>query len=520
MNQPSPEPAPQAAAHEQHSTESTRRAGRGILSISGSKLYFIAAGYAVQLLLPRLLGSPEAFGLFSAAMSFVSILNNVLVTATIQVVSKRVSEDVRSGAQTLRQALKLQFLVGALLGSMLLVGAGPLASRVMLDPQLAPLFRFSSLVVISYALYAALIGALNGRQDFLRQAGFDASYTTLRSLGMLGAAALGLGAVGAFAGFSFAALTVLLAALWVVGVGQPGARLPLRSWLSFMAPLWLYQLCVNLVLQVDVALLKRTVAELAISAGSGASAAAELASRYVGFYRAAQTFAFVPYQLILSVAFVIFPMVSQAVSLGDEEATRRYIRGALRFSLLVLMAIAAPIAGASACVMRIVYPSDYLAGSDALAVLSLGMVCFALFYIAATIISSAGRPGLAAAVAMVAVALVVGCNLAFVRHVGIGPNTLLAAASGTSVGAAFALLAMGTAVYMRFGAFIAKETCLRVLVAAALAFAVASRVPATSKALAVLALALGGVTYVVALFLVREVGKADLVAVLRVVRRK
>src|SRR3954471_21477672 len=56
-----------------------RHAGRGVLSIAGAKLYFIVTGYAVQLLLPRFLGTPEAFGLFSTAMNVVSILNNVLI---------------------------------------------------------------------------------------------------------------------------------------------------------------------------------------------------------------------------------------------------------------------------------------------------------------------------------------------------------------------------------------------------------------------------------------------------------
>jgi stage V sporulation protein B len=217
---------------------------------------------------------------------------------------------------------------------------------------------------------------------------------------------------------------------------------------------------------------------------------------------------------------VIFPMVSEAVSVGDDAATRRYILGAMRFSLLVLMALAAPIAGASAGVMRIVYPGDYLAGSQALTILSLGMVCFALFVIASTIMSGAGRPGLAASVALIAVGLVVGCNLSFVHMVGLGERTLLAAAAGTSVGTAFALLAMGTAVYLRFRAFIAPATVLRVLIASAAAYAAAHALPTSSKLSSIVALAGGGIVYVLALFAVRELGRPELQAVLRVVRRK
>jgi O-antigen/teichoic acid export membrane protein len=94
------------------SADRTRKAGRGVLSLTGSKLYFIIAGYAVQVLVPRLLGSPEEFGLFAATMGGISILNNVMIAATIQTVSKRISEDASAAETTLRQGLTLQLLVG------------------------------------------------------------------------------------------------------------------------------------------------------------------------------------------------------------------------------------------------------------------------------------------------------------------------------------------------------------------------------------------------------------------------
>jgi stage V sporulation protein B len=513
------------AASQAEVLDGARRAGRGILSMSGSKLYFVIAGYAVQLLMPRLLGSPEAFGFFATGMSLVSILNNVLIVATIQVVSKRISEDATRAPQTLRQALIVQLVIGLGFASLLLAGAEPLARRVMLDPLLTPLFRWSALVVFSYALYAALIGALNGSQNFLGQAKFDVTYTTLRSAGMLGAAALGFGAVGAFGGFALAAVLVLVAAVAVVGLGKPGAAFsgtavekPWKKWVALMAPLWLYQLCLNIVLQIDTSLLKRTVAELTIATGTSPTAAAELASRYVGFYRAAQTFAFVPYQLILSVAFVIFPMVSEATSLGREDHARSYIQGALRFSLLVLLAIAAPIAGASESVLRLVYPSSYLAGGSALAMLSIGMVCFALFVIGATIMSGAGRPGISASIASVAVVIVLIGNVTLVRMAGVGEDTLLAAASGTTLGTVLALIAIGVAVFMRFGAFIPPLTAARSLISAGCGFGVARVLAGHSKLAALVALMAGGLCYVIVLVATRELGRTELQAIERVIR--
>jgi stage V sporulation protein B len=495
------------------------RAGRGFVSITGAKLYFIVAGYAVQLSLPRLFGTPELFGLYSAAMSVVSILNNVLIAATIQTVSKRVSEDVERAPYALREGLTLQLGVGLLIAGSLLVSAPVLAGDVLLDPLLTPLLRIASVVVLGYSLYAALVGSLNGRQMFGRQAALDATYTTLRTVGIVGAAAAGFGVVGAIAGFATAATAVLTIAAFTVGLGRGGKETRWKPWIAFMAPLWMYQLFLNLTLQVDLTLLKRTIAELGLAAGQAPAIAAETASRYAGIYRAAQTFSFVPYQVILAVAFVVFPMVSASTVQGDLQATRAYIRAALRFSLLVLVALAAPIAGASAGVMRIAYPDAYLVGADALSVLSLGMACFALFVVGATVLNGAGRPGLSAAIGGSAVIVLVGLNIAFVRAAGVGDEALLAAASATSTGTALALAAVGLALWLRFGAFLAPFSTLRILGCGTVGFAVARAMPSHSALWALAALCAGGIAYLAALAISRELGETDLAIVRKVLKK-
>jgi stage V sporulation protein B len=500
--------------------DSAQRAGRGILSITGSKLYFLVVGYASQLLLPRLLGSPEAFGLFSAALSFVSIVNNVLIGASVQVVSKRVSEAPERASSTLRQALEVQLALGLLLSGALFASAPTLASKVLLDPLLTPLFRLSAAIVLAYALYTAFVGTLNGRQDFLTQARFDMGYTTLRTLGMVGAAALGFGALGVFYGFALASWSVLVLAACVVGLGKRGERAPVSSWLRFMAPLWLYQLCLNLMMQVDVTLLKRTVAAILQADGTDFARAAETASRYVGFYRAAETFAFVPYQLILAVALVIFPMVSEALSLGDEAAAARYIRTALRFSLLFLLLLAAPMAGAAQGVLRLVYPVAYAQGTGALAVLVMAMVFFALFVLGATIMTGAGKPSLAAAVGLGGVAVLIAGNIGLVRYVGVGEHTLMAAALGTGAGTLVAMVAIGYTVHARFGAFIPTLTALRSIVAGVVAFCVSRALLGSSAWRTLLALAAGALAYACMLLIMRELTREDLAQVTRLARRK
>jgi stage V sporulation protein B len=500
--------------------DQTRTAGRGVLSITAAKVYFIITGYAVQLILPRLLKTPEEFGLYATTMGAVSILNNVMIVATIQTVSKRVSEQSTLALSTYRQALIIQMLVGGLLGGALFFGAPAIAERFLLDPKLEVLFQIASVVVFCYALYAAAIGSLNGRQLFQRQAALDITYATLRTAGIVGAVALGFGVAGALGAISGAAFAILIIALSLTGTGTSGTSIAWKGWLALMVPLWMYHLCLNLALQVDLVVLKRTVTTIGLQAGLMPAVAAETASRYAAYYKAAQTFAFVPYQLIQSVTFVVFPMVSSSVALGDIDQTRRYIRAAMRFSLLVLLAIAAPVSGAAAGVMRIAYPEAYLAGSGALCVLALGMVCFAMFVIAATILSGAGKPGISAAIAFVAVLLVVIANLVLVRIAGLGGWTLVAAATGTSLGMSFAFIAIATVMYRRFRALIAPLSAARILLSALAGYIVAYLVPHSTFILACIALAVGGLAYVGTLLVTKELGGEELAAIGKIFRPK
>lgn len=487
------------------------------MSIAGAKVYFIVTGYAVQLLLPRIFGEAKDFGLYSATMSGVAILTNVLIVATIQSVSKFVSEDETRAEATLRQGLRVQTLVGGGLALGLFVIA-PVISRLLLDDQLTRLVRVASIVVFAYALYAAVVGSLNGRHWFAKQARLDVLFSTLRTLGILIGAAIGFGAIGAVAGFAAASATILSFSLIWIGSGQRGEPIPLRRWIGFMAPIWTYQVCLNGMLMIDLQVLKRSATEIALGAALTGQAAVDLANQYVGYYRAAQTFAFVPYQLMISMTFVVFPMISKATTSGNREAARSTIQHAMRFSLLLLLLFAAPMSGAAYGVMRLAYPADYLAGAPALSILVFGVAAFALFAVGATAISGAGKPSVAALIAAVSLLVVMVANRVLVMRAGLGGQTLAAAATGTAVGMLVALVLSAWVIYRSFGVFIPALTWLRGLLAAGAGYAAAGAVPNDSRLMAVAALILGFACSVAVLLVTRELTQDDWHALRRVVR--
>ncbi len=495
------------------------RTGRGLALITLAKIYFILTGFVVQVGLPRLLGSPTAFGQYSLVMSIASVVNNVLIAATVQSVSKRVSEDEALAPARLRQGLQLQLAVGLTL-ALALATLAPLLARVAYDDGLTRLLRIAAVVPLCYALYAALVGSLNGRRMFFHQAGLDITFSTVRTLGILGAAALGLGAAGAISGFAFGAATILLVALAVVGIGRAGPKLPVRAWFGFLLPIVLFQTMLNGTLLLDVWVLNNTIAQLGLEAGLELAQAAERASGYVGLYKAGQNFAFVPYQIILAVTFVVFPLVSKATASGDIDAARGHVHDALRFSALVLFALAAPIGGAAEALIRLAYGQTFLAGAETLRVLVFGEVALALFVIIATILTGAGRPSASALSGLVALTVVFVANRAIVRAVGLSDGLLGAAALATSLGPLAALAVSSLALRAALGVFPPLLTFLRCALAAGAGFWTARLVPQSSAWLAPVAMAAGGLAYLAALVLLRELKGADLAALRAVLRKR
>ena len=216
------------------------------------------------------------------------------------------------------------------------------------------------------------------------------TFSTVRTRGHRRRGSLGIWRRGALTGFAGAALGITLIAL-VAWARATGTGLPICTWFAFLLPIVLFKLTLNGTLLLDVWVLKNTAAQLGIESGMDVAAAAIKPRATSGLYRAGQNFAFVPYQVILSVTFIVFPLVSRATAAGDLAAARVHIRNALRFSLIVLFALAAPLSGAAEAARFAGIWAEVPGGADTLSVLVFGQIALALFVIVATVLTSAGQ---------------------------------------------------------------------------------------------------------------------------------
>jgi O-antigen/teichoic acid export membrane protein len=169
--------------------------------------------------------------------------------------------------------------------------------------------------------------------------------------------------------------------------------------------------------------------------------------------------------------------------------------------------------------MRLAYPADYLAGAPALSILVFGVAAFALFAVAATAISGAGKPSAAAAIAGISLLVVVGANRILLMRAGLGEGALRAVATGTTVGMLVALFLSAWVIRRSFGVFIPIATWLRAALAAGAGYAAAAAVPHDSPLMAILALAAGFFSALAVLVATRELTRDDWRALRRIAHR-
>ncbi|MBM4319841.1 MAG: hypothetical protein FJ125_07740, partial [Deltaproteobacteria bacterium] len=387
-----------AVAATAQAPETARTVGRGFLFILTAKVYFLLTGFAVQFGLPRLLVrsaramaaagaaglqgieslATALYGEYGVAVRTVSWINNTMVQGTIQAVSRHVAEDERRAEAVRAAALRVQAFVGLTL-ALLYFALADLLATFSGNAARSGYFRVTAIIILAYALYAVLIGYLNGRKLFSAQAAFDIGFSTIKTCSILGLAFLGYGLHAILGAFSASAVIICLVAMLLVGLRNHTAEtFPWRRLLGSMAAIVAYFILFNALLAADYWV-------LAGLAGRVAGASAAQASELIGIYNGVLNVALLPYQGVLAVAFVVFPLISRSTFDQDQETTRRYIESTLRYALVFAGGIAVAIAAMGEGLLGLL-KADFVAGAAALRVYAAGEVFFALFAIANTMI--------------------------------------------------------------------------------------------------------------------------------------
>jgi O-antigen/teichoic acid export membrane protein len=415
------------AAEAAEAAETAKKTGRGFLVITGAKIWFMITGAVIQLGLPIFLGSPEQFGVFKIVTEAISLINMVMIIGSLQAVSKLVSERPHAAQSIINQALKLQCLLGLPIAALYALGSPWIAAQFN-DPTLTHLIRLSSLIIAFYAFYAIFVGYFNGVKEFVRQASLDIGFATLKMAGIVGLVLLGFGVGGAIAGFVGAAgIICLVSGVWVFRrMRRHAERFPAKEepegapkeaftrLFGYLVLIMLYTFALNGLMRADLFILKRIASEVPAHLAGAEPLFALISNKFSGLYGAVLNIARIPYQGVIAVTFVIFPLISESTFKKDREKTRAYITDTFRYCLLLIASVGALLALNADSIIAGLYSSEYRAASSALAILSVSIIFFALYYMATTIIIGAGRPAVAVVIMAASLLLSGGLNYWFV----------------------------------------------------------------------------------------------------------
>jgi stage V sporulation protein B len=499
-----------------------KSAGRGGIAIAFAKIYFIVTGLAQQLALGNILG--PGYGALSTVMGIASISYNPLIQTGIQGVSRPVAQSDASERPTvIRRALSVHFVIGIALAALFFLLA-PFFGAVTNAPYLTPVFRLFSIVLLAYGLYGPLIGVLNGQRKFLHQAGLDILAATLRTAAMVGAAFWAMkqyqqGVAGAALGFGLSAGLMFLIASAIAGFGRRGkGPLAVSAHFKFIGPLLLGQFVLNLLFQADMQLLGAFARQAATDSGIAVAEADEL----VGAYRAAQLFGFLPYQLLIAVSFVLFPMLASADQAGDRQAVADYVRVGVRLALIIAGLAVSVSLGLSGQLLTLTFPAQPFAAlaGNGMRVLVFGLGAFAIFGIFVTVLNSLGRERAAMALTAASFALIGALCWVFVRGQPFSRELLMRTALAAALGHLVAALCAAVLVRRRTGAVVHPLSFGRVVVALGVSATIGYFLPDLGKLMTVLFSLLVGMVYLGVLTVLGELGRRDLELVAKVVRRR
>ncbi|HMR77553.1 MAG TPA: lipopolysaccharide biosynthesis protein, partial [Polyangiaceae bacterium] len=273
----------------------------------------------------------------------------------------------------------------------------------------------------------------------------------------------------------------------------------------------------NLLLQADLTLLRAFAAESAAAAGMPLEAADPL----VGAYRATQLFCFLPYQMLISVTFILFPLLAKAHHDADKEAVARYVRTGIRLALVLAGLMVSVTSGLSGPLIRLIFPAEAATlGTASMQVLTLGFGAFAIFGILVTVLNSLERERASAVITGLAFLLVAVLCFVRVRGGEFGAGMLFNTALSTTAGLVGATIVAAVLVRRAAGALVSPLSLLRVVAALSVAIGVGRQFPTASKPMTLVLSAAVASVYVVVLLISRELGKADLQMVMSVVRRR
>jgi O-antigen/teichoic acid export membrane protein len=389
------------------------------------------------------LTDPRDYGTLGVIISMITLARVFLSAGMPQAVSRFIAHEEERAGTIYRQGVKIQ-LVGASIVAIIYIGGIPLWSFLLNDKSLASYILLSSLLIPLMGWYQINLAYFNGKRKFGQQAFFTGMYSFSRFILALILVLLGMKVYGVILGFVLAVFSVLIMTKLAIPRQENIFNYDSMKLVKFAAPIVFLSLGISLLLNLDILLLKHFFSD----------------SPIIGFYNGAMNLGKAPYFVFSAFALTVLPTVTKAFSDNDREKAKSLVSRNISFLLLLSIPTATMVLATSEKVLDFIYPSTYIAGSEALKILIVSMSGLALFSSLTSIITARGHPAVSMSIVLLCIPVQIGLGLYLIpkfEMIGTAYANLITVSLGVTIA--------GVLVYKYFGILFDTHRIVKTLLA-------------------------------------------------------
>ncbi len=347
----------------------------GAIALTGAQAIVLFLGFIIHPLIGRMLGTAE-YGIFGVVLAFQTIFGIILTLGVPSAVSKFVAQNTEYAQSILRQALKIQIIIGFCISS-LVVLLSPGISYLLQDRSLLKYFIFIAGVIFLQGLYPVFVQFLSGMHRFNKQALLTSVYAVAKLIGAISLIYF-FRLYGALSGFAVGGITAaLLGWYWTRNIGgtKPYA-IHLKSFLSFAGMYAVILLGLQILMSQDLFMVKSLLKDNVLA----------------GHYNSAVNLSRISYMLLQGMAFVLLPSVAALTRPGaSRDKAVAFIRDTLRYLIALIVPCVVLAASTSKELIILFYGARYAEAAPVLTILMIGIGALSFYLLLANIVAGAGK---------------------------------------------------------------------------------------------------------------------------------
>lgn len=398
--------------------------GRGTVVILVARVVQLVSGFGVSVVLARGLG-PVEFGIYGVVMSLLTWLER-LINAGIPTAAATMMARMPERRTTVERSTRFLMVLYALPWFGLGWAFAPTIAERMDIPSGATLIRIALLNIPVMALYFAYEGVYGGRRAFSQQSLLHILQAVAKLVGVALLFLVGLTVAGSFVVHVAATVLAVLYVALRHRIGPGDSSVPvMRKLFRIAFPIGVYFVALSVLMSLSLWQLQ---------------AAGGLHPEDVGYFVAGINLTRIMMMVPSSVSGVLFASLAWAISTSQPDLVTKYVQGAIRFGLIVMVPACVLLCANASEVMELLYGEEYASGGRILALLSIAFSMIAIFDVLFSALMAAGRMVLSAVVLIALVPLLYLLDAAWIASYGaVGAALASAVAMGIGALASFIL---------------------------------------------------------------------------------